>query len=99
LPFPCSACFRWNLTALRVGVNGMVKANARLMDNRRAAGAQRILEDQIAGFMPVVANCVRGADRPCRLPFFQGEPQSMRFVSSYHWAKAGAAWPRFSSSR
>jgi type II secretory pathway component PulJ len=82
------------LTALRVGVNGMVKANARLMDNRRMAGAQRILEDQIAGFMPVVADCVpEVADRPAaRLPFFQGEPQSMRFVSSY---SLGEGWRGF----
>ncbi len=79
------------LTALRVGVNGMVKANARLMDNRRAAGAQRILEDQIAGFMPVIANCQPAdPDGPVvRLPFFQGEPQSMRFVSSY---SLGEGW-------
>jgi type II secretory pathway component PulJ len=79
------------LTALRVGVNAMVKSNTRLMDNRRMAGAQRILEDQIAGFMPVVANCIPAeADRPvARLPFFQGEPQSMRFVSSY---SLGEGW-------
>jgi len=42
------------LMALRVGANAMQKANARLIDNRRMNGVQRILEQEIAGFMPVV---------------------------------------------
>ncbi len=46
------------MTALRVGVTAMEKANVRLMDNRRMAGVQRILEQQIAGFVPVMADCV-----------------------------------------
>lgn len=77
------------LMALRVGVNALGKANTRLMDNRRIVGAQRILEHQIAGFMPVVAECLPGPDQPpVRMPFFQGEPQSMRFVSSYSLEEA-----------
>jgi prepilin-type N-terminal cleavage/methylation domain-containing protein len=81
------------LTALRVGVNATGKANARLMDNRRMAGMQRILEQQIAGFVPVVANCVPEDERPSvRLPFFQGEPRSMRFVSSF---SLGEGWRGF----
>jgi prepilin-type N-terminal cleavage/methylation domain-containing protein len=76
------------LTALRVGVTALGKANSRLMDNRRMAGVQRILEQQIAGFVPVVANCVREGERPpFRLPFFQGEIQSMRMVSSFSLAE------------
>jgi hypothetical protein len=78
------------LTALRVGLSAMGKADARLIENRRVAGAQRILSDQIAGFIPVVANCVPPDERPpMPLPFFQGEPQSMRFVSSY---SLGEGW-------
>ncbi|HSW51381.1 MAG TPA: prepilin-type N-terminal cleavage/methylation domain-containing protein, partial [Bryobacteraceae bacterium] len=76
------------LTALHVGVSAMGKANARLMDNRRLAGVQRILEGEIAGFVPVVAACSgRGDGPPETLPFFQGEPQSMRFVSTYSLAE------------
>jgi prepilin-type N-terminal cleavage/methylation domain-containing protein len=81
------------LTALHVGVNATGKANNRLMDNRRMAGVARILEEQLAGFMPVVADCVPAEDRPpARLPFFQGEPQSMRFVSSF---SLGEGWRGF----
>ena len=76
------------LTALHVGVNAMGKANARLMDNRRMVGVERILEAQIAGFVPVMATYLVG-DRqlPAPQPFFQGEPRSMRFVSSYSLAE------------
>jgi general secretion pathway protein J len=78
------------LAALRLGINAMGKANTRLLDNRRIAGAQRILEQQIAGFLPVVADCMQATEAPpVRTPFFQGEPQSMRFVSSY---SLGEAW-------
>ena len=78
------------MTALRVGVTALEKANARLMDNRRMAGVQRILEQQIAGFVPVMADCLpEGEKLPVRLPFFQGEPQSMRLVSSF---SLGEGW-------
>jgi prepilin-type N-terminal cleavage/methylation domain-containing protein len=83
------------LVALHVGLNGMAKAKARLMDNRRLAGTQRILEEQIAGFMPVMGECVVGADQAAvRIPFFQGAPQSMRFVSAYSLREAWRGLPQ-----
>jgi general secretion pathway protein J len=78
------------LMALRVGVNAMEKSNKRLMDNRRMAGTQRILEQEIAGFIPVMADCTPSGDQPrASVPFFQGEPQAMRFVSSF---SLGEGW-------
>ena len=83
------------LTALRVGANAMQKANARLIDNRRMNGVQRILEQEIAGFMPVVASCRTEDDRPpAPLPFFQGERESMRLVSSYSLTDAWRGYPQ-----
>ncbi len=83
------------LMAMRVGLDAMEKTNRRLADNRRVARAQRILEEQIAGFMPVVAECFPGPERPrVRLPFFQGEPQSMRFVSSFSLTEGARGYPR-----
>src|ERR1044071_4965888 len=74
------------LIALRVGLSATAKANARLMDDRRGAGTQRILEQEIPGFIPVTAECgatpAIAVAKP-KAQFFQGEPQSMRFVSSY----------------
>ena len=45
------------LFALRIGLNAYSKTQTRLMDNRRVAGAQRILEEELEGLMPVVAPC------------------------------------------
>lgn len=33
--------------AMRIGLNSYERAGTRLMDNRRVAGAQRILQDEI----------------------------------------------------
>lgn len=83
------------LMAMRVGLNAIEKANARLMDNRRVFSVQRILEQQLAGFMPEVADCLPGPQAPpVKMPFFQGEPQSMRFVSSYSLGEAARGYPR-----
>jgi len=84
------------LTALHTGANAMERANARLTDNRRLAGAGRIIEQQIAGFVPVVAECQSQIEgRPSvRLPFFEGAPSSMRFVSAYSLGEGWRGYPR-----
>jgi len=61
------------LMALRVGMSAMEKANRRLMDNRRAVGARRIIEEQLAGFMPVIAVfSASSEDAGTKIPFFEG---------------------------
>lgn len=80
--------------AMRVGLGAMDKANKRLQANRRAVGAQKALEQQLAGFMPVVADCMGGTERSMRIQFFQGEPESMRFVSAYSLEEGGRGRPR-----
>jgi general secretion pathway protein J len=72
------------LTAMRVSVSALGKADAKLMENRRVAGAQRIIEQELEGFMPTNAVCgaAPGGARST-LPFFQGEPAAMRFVSTF----------------
>lgn len=72
------------VASLRVGLNAMDKADAKLMANRRVAGVEHILEQEISSAMPVTADCQAGAEGPlARIAFFQGEPQSMRLASSY----------------
>lgn len=82
------------LFALRVGLNGLDKANKKLMDNRRVTGAQRILEQQLGAFMPAKALCAAGTPSQLLIPLFQGEPQSMRFVSTYSIEEAARGYPR-----
>lgn len=83
------------LMALRLGLNAYGKTQARLMDNRRVAGAQRILEEQLEGLMPVVAAC--GASKTSggtNMAFFQGEPQVMRLVSTFSLQQAWRGQPQ-----
>jgi general secretion pathway protein J len=85
------------LFAIRVGINTLEATKRRVMVNRRTTGAQRILELQIAGFIPVAAQC-GGVNAPpgqaAKIPFFQGEPELMRFVTSYSLQEAGRGYPR-----
>lgn len=83
------------LFALRVGTNALEKADTRLMANRRIAGTQRILEQQLAGFIPVMAIFSPAPDAPgMRFPFFEGRAQSMRFVSTYSLGQAARGMPQ-----
>jgi general secretion pathway protein J len=82
------------MVAMRVGLSAMTKADTKLMLNRRVVGAQRVLEQQIAGLMPVTADCRPDPDAPpTRIPFFQGEAQSMRFASTYSLQQASRGLP------
>jgi general secretion pathway protein J len=70
--------------ALRIGLNAYSKTQTRLMDNRRVAGAQRILQQELEGLVPVVAPCGGGMDGGgTPAAFFQGEPENMRLVSTF----------------
>jgi general secretion pathway protein J len=72
------------LTAMRVGLSALGKSDTKLMENRRVSGAQRIIEQEIEGLVPVMAGCTAGPGAPVlRAPFFQGEPEAMRFVSTF----------------
>jgi hypothetical protein len=73
------------LYALRAGLGSLQTIDRRIEADRRASGAQRILEQEFAHMMPVMAPCRAGVEG---LPggsaaFFDGEPQVMRFVSAY----------------
>lgn len=83
------------LFAFRIGLNAMTRSNERFVSNRRVLGVERILAQQVAGFIPVKADCRPRPDAPeQRLPFFQGEVQTMRFVSTYSLDEASRGYPR-----
>ena len=73
------------LFALRIGLNAYSRTQSKLMDNRRVAGAQRILEEELEGLVPVVATCTGGGEGAGggKAPFFQGQPEIMRLVSTF----------------
>jgi general secretion pathway protein J len=83
------------LFGLRIGLNAMERTNDRLMTNRRVLGVERVLTQQIAGFIPVMADCFANPQGPpAKLPFFQGEAQTMRFVSTYSLNEASRGYAR-----
>jgi hypothetical protein len=84
------------LATIRMGFDALHKTNSRLMENRRVAGAQRVLEQQLGGFMPVKGLCSAGPGMPPTTPFvfFEGQPQSMRLVSTYSLQEAWRGQPR-----
>jgi len=73
--------------AMRIGLTAYAKTNSRLMDNRRVAGAQKILESELAGLIPVVAPCAGSGGQPGQqgppIAFFQAQQQTMRMVSGF----------------
>ena len=83
------------MMAMRIGLDAMNKGNDRVLSNRRITGAHRIIEQQISGLMITMANCRLGPDAPViPRPFFQGEPESMRFVSSHSLQEGARGFPQ-----
>jgi general secretion pathway protein J len=72
------------VTAMRVGFMAFSKTTNKLMDDRRVAGAQRVVQEQLEGMMPVVAPCgdVPGTT-PAKTAFFEGQAQTIRLVSTF----------------
>jgi general secretion pathway protein J len=78
------------LFALRIGLSAYSKTNAKLMDDRRVAGAQRVLEQELEGIVPAVGPCTGMPEAaPGSTPsgpnfgFFQATQQTMRLVSTF----------------
>jgi prepilin-type N-terminal cleavage/methylation domain-containing protein len=78
------------LFALRIGLMAYAKTNAKLMDDRRVAGAQRILEQELEGIVPAVGPCSGmpdvapgSASTGPMFGFFQATSNTMRLVSTF----------------
>ena len=83
------------LYAMRLGLGSQERANAKILSNRRVVGSQRILEQQLANLMPALGDCRADANGPgTQFAFFQGEPQTMRFISSYSLEEANRGYPQ-----
>ncbi len=73
------------LLAVRVGLTTMQKTDHRVEANRRVMAAQQILYRELADVMPVKGACG---------PFFHGEEQMVRLVSSYSIGQGSRGAPR-----
>jgi hypothetical protein len=79
------------LFALRIGLSAFARTDQKLMDNRRVAGAQRILEQELQGMIPVIGLC---GEAGLKFGFFQGAEQVMRLVSSFSLQQAWRGSPQ-----
>jgi hypothetical protein len=84
--------------ALRIGINAYQKTSGKLMEDRRVAGAQKILEEEIEGIVPAVTPC--GNVPPAQQPdqnwfgFFQATPSLMRLASTFSLQQAWRGSPQ-----
>ena len=72
------------ITALQIGAGSWMGTRERLKHDRRISSANHIFHSAFSGIVPMTAQSLPGAES--RFPvtlFFQGEPQTMRFVSAY----------------
>lgn len=83
------------ILAMNIGLNAMQKSNNKLMHNRRVTGVEHILEEQVGGLIPVPGQCSGDPETPGpKTPFFQGEPEAMRFVSTYSLQESSRGIPK-----
>jgi len=83
------------LYSMRVGVNAMEKTNDRFLKNRRVLGVEKALAAQINGLMPAVAECPGETGVPGgKAVMFHGDPQAMRFVTSYSLQEGARGYPK-----
>lgn len=80
--------------SLGQGIRTMESSDRRIAAARRNAGVQRLMEQQVAGFLPIMAKCGIAAGRPGDYPFFDGRPNVARFVTSYSLLGAARGGPR-----
>ena len=80
--------------AIRLGLSSMGKINDRLYSNRRVMSVNHIIDSQIANMVFAKANCIGGGTPSGPVSFFQGEAQTMRFVSTFSLEDAARGYPK-----
>jgi hypothetical protein len=81
--------------SMRIGLSAFSRTDARLMENRRVAGAQRIIDQELEGMLPALASCgmVESAPGP-KTVLFQGLPETLTMVSTYSLQEAWRGRPQ-----
>jgi general secretion pathway protein J len=79
------------LMAMRTSLTAYQRVSTRLEDNRRAMGLDQALHRQFGGMMPVTGECGVGGPK---VAAFNGDAESLRFVSSVSLAEGSRGSPR-----
>jgi prepilin-type N-terminal cleavage/methylation domain-containing protein len=80
---------------VRLALDTMQRVDVKLMHERRVAGVERIMKAELEGMVPTSLDCSAGGDKPgTKIPFFEGQPETMRLVSTYSLNEASRGVPR-----
>ena len=73
------------MLAMRLGISALTKVDQRLMDNRRIAGAQRIVEQELEGLIPAMVPCSGNGGNfgSPKVAIFSGQQSSLTLVSAF----------------
>ncbi len=84
------------LFAMQIGLSTMGRTNKYFASARRVLSVDRIITKQIAGFVPTPGFCRPNPETQglARVMFFQGDAQTMRFISTYSLHEAARGLPR-----
>ena len=83
------------MLSMRIGISALGRTNSKLMDNRRIAGAQRVLEQQLEGLIPVTAPCAaEGPGATARATMISGQPNGLTIVSSFSLQEGSRGRPQ-----
>ena len=83
------------MLSMRIGISALGRTNSKLMDNRRVAGAQRVLEQQLEGLIPIAAPCgAQGPGATDRVTMISGQPNGLTIVSSFSLQEASRGRPQ-----
>ena len=83
------------MMALRLGISALSRTDKKLMENRRIAGAQRIVEQELEGLIPVSAPCTgSGNESKDLLLFFSGQPNNLTMISGFSLHEAWRGRPQ-----
>lgn len=81
--------------SMRIGLSAFARTDARLMENRRVVGAQRIIDQELEGLLPAVAACGMVESVPGqRAAMFQGLPDTLTMVSGFSLQEAWRGRPQ-----
>lgn len=81
--------------SLRTGLNSLNRSRTAMTQARRAEGVQIAVERMFAGMLSAQAEFVQpGMAQVQSAAFFQGDPQTMRFVSSHSLQEGSRGGPR-----
>jgi hypothetical protein len=83
------------MLSMRIGISALGRTNTKLMENRRVAGSQRVLEQQLEGLIPIAAPCgAKGANATDRFAMISGQPNGLTMVSSFSLQEASRGRPQ-----